>query len=95
MPLTRRTALQGTAVVAAVAAPTTVWLMGRDRPVAFTLDHDPDFQVWIGNGDRFRLEVRRDGRVLEAFDDLDADALLSLRSEHLRVRETPVPAPSR
>ncbi|WP_372728691.1 hypothetical protein [Nocardioides sp.] len=90
--MTRRTAIAGATIAVAGAAPTTVWLMGRDSaPVAFDLEHASDLRVWIGSGRTFPLEVRRGARVLERHDRLTSDSLLSLRSAHVTVRTASAP----
>lgn len=94
--MTRRQVLTGMTVgTAAVALPTFVFTSIEDGRVrGFTIDHADDIQVWVGNGERFRLEVRRGDEAIEVHDDLTAASLFRLESEHITIVEAPIPTPA-
>lgn len=92
-PIGRRAFTKGTAAAGAVLATggsAVAWVLRGGRPVAFELTFAPDLMVWMGNGERFPIELRRDGVVIERHE-LTSAQLVELESEHLSVREIDAP----
>ncbi len=71
-------ALGGTTAAGRAAA------AGRAR--GFRVEHDRSVWIWMGAGFTFDVEVVRadDGAVLERHEELDLQALLRIRSDHVR-----------
>ncbi len=94
--LTRRQVLTGLGVgTAAVALPTFVFTSSDGSVVrGFTIAHADDLSIWVGNGERFRLEVRRGDDTIEVHDDLTAASLFRLQSEHFTIVDAPIPTPA-
>lgn len=63
---------------------------GGFEPYAFEIEHDVSVKVIIGNGEHFTVTVSRDGDVVEEFD-VTAATLMSIESDHLVLREIPIP----
>ncbi|MDH3753212.1 MAG: hypothetical protein OEU32_04995 [Acidimicrobiia bacterium] len=98
--ISRRRFATGALAAGAVAAGsgTLLFVATRDGagfvPYAFAIDHDAAISVIIGAGEQFTVTVRKGAEILEQFDDVTADTLLGLDSDHLTFRQVAIPSGS-
>ncbi len=86
----------GAGLVAAAGGGTTIWLVSRGddgsfRPYAFDIAHADDIYVHITSGDPMVVSVREVGGAELEWFDVTVGSLLDIESEHITLREAPIP----